>query len=183
MGLEVVLREMPDLVITDLMMPEMDGMELCEKLKTDQRTSHVPVIMLTALATQESKLKGLETRADEYLIKPFDARELLLRVGNLVESRRKLQEKFARQVHVSPKDIAVSSVDEKLLEKMLRVVEENMGNPGFGPEEYARELAMSRMQLHRKITALTGKATTDFIRTMRLKRAAQLLEARSGNVS
>ncbi|MBD0254189.1 MAG: tetratricopeptide repeat protein [Cytophagales bacterium] len=182
-GLEAALQRMPDLIITDWMMPEMNGLELSEKLKADERTSHIPVIMLTALATQESKLRGLETGADAYLTKPFDARELLLRVGNLVESRRKLQEKFSRQLRVSPKDIAVSSVDEKLLEKILRITEANMGDSAFGPEAFAREAGMSRMQLHRKLTALTGQATGDFIRTMRLKRAAQLLEAKAGNVS
>ncbi|HEX8531036.1 MAG TPA: ATP-binding protein, partial [Cytophagales bacterium] len=183
LGLEVALAQLPDLIVTDLMMPEMDGLALCQTLKSDPRTSHIPVVMLTALATQQSKLRGLETGADEYLTKPFDAQELRLRVRNLVESRRRLREKFARQVTIAPKDIAVSSLDEKLLEKLLKAVEDHMHNPEFGPEELAGEMAMSRMQLHRKITALTGKTTTDFLRSMRLKRAAQLLEARAGNVS
>ncbi|MDJ1502029.1 tetratricopeptide repeat protein [Xanthocytophaga agilis] len=182
-GFDTALAQIPDLVITDLMMPEMSGTELCERLKTDERTNHISVIMLTALATQESKLQGLQTGADDYLTKPFDARELRLRVGNLLESRRKLRERFSKQIRIAPSDIAVSSVDEKLLERILKVVEENMSNTEFGSEEFAREAGLSRMQLHRKLTALTGQSTSEFLRSMRLKRAAQLLDARAGNVS
>ncbi|MBD0254434.1 MAG: tetratricopeptide repeat protein [Cytophagales bacterium] len=182
LGLRAALKHPPDLIITDLMMPEMDGIELSRQLKTDERTSHIPVIMLTALATRESMLKGLATGADAYLTKPFDAQELRLRVDNLVESRRRLQQKFSRELHIAPKDIAVSSLDEKLLEKILAVVEAHLDDTRFGPDAFAREVGVSRMQLHRKLTALTGMATGDFVRTMRLKRAAQLLEARAGNV-
>jgi transcriptional regulator GlxA family with amidase domain len=103
-------------------------------------------------------------------------------VHNLVASRRRLQQKFSRELHIAPKDIAVSSLDEKLLEKILAVMEAHMDDASFGPEAFAREVGMSRMQLHRKLTALTGMATGDFVRTMRLKRAAQLLEAKSGIV-
>jgi DNA-binding response OmpR family regulator/two-component sensor histidine kinase len=182
LGLQAALKHQPDLIITDLMMPEMDGLQLSQQLKNDERTSHIPVIMLTALATRESMLKGLETGADEYLTKPFDAQELRLRVHNLVESRHRLQQKFSRELHIAPKDIAVSSLDEKLLEKILSVVEAHLDDTSFGPDAFAREVGVSRMQLHRKLTALTGMATGDFVRTMRLKRAAQLLDARAGNV-
>jgi YesN/AraC family two-component response regulator len=165
------------------MMPDMNGLELCEKVKTDERTSHIPVIMLTALATQENKLQGLETGADEYLTKPFDARELQLRVRNLIETRRRLRERFGKGGEGLPSGVAPSSVDEKLLQRILTITEAHLASPDFGPEEFAHEVGMSRMQLHRKLTALTGQSTSDFLRTLRLKRAAAMLTARVGNVS
>lgn len=183
LGLEAAQTEMPDLIISDLMMPEMDGLELCEQIKTDERTSHIPVILLTALATQDSKIQGLETGADDYLTKPFDARELLLRVSNLIEMRRRMRERFGREIRLQPKDIVVTSTDEKFLQRIMKAAEENMSDSEFGPEEFSQEVGMSRMQLHRKLTALTGQTTTEFLRTLRLKRAAQLLEAQAGNVS
>lgn len=183
LGLEAAQNQMPDLIISDLMMPEMDGIALCHRLKTDERTSHIPVILLTALATQESKLKGLKTGADDYLTKPFDARELLIRVANLIEMRRKLRERFGREIRLQPKDIVVTSTDEKFLQRIMKAAEDHMTDSEFGPEEFGREIGLSRMQLHRKLTALTGQTTTEFLRTLRLKRAAQLLEAQAGNVS
>jgi signal transduction histidine kinase/CheY-like chemotaxis protein len=182
-GLDVALRKVPDLIVTDWMMPDMNGLELCEKVKTDERTSHIPVIMLTALATQENKLQGLETGADEYLTKPFDARELQLRVRNLIETRRRLRERFGKGGEGLPSGVAPSSVDEKLLQRILTITEAHLASPDFGPEEFAHEVGMSRMQLHRKLTALTGQSTSDFLRTLRLKRAAAMLTARVGNVS
>ncbi len=182
-GLYAALRHVPDLIVTDWMMPDMNGLELCEKVKTDERTSHIPVVMLTALATQERKLQGLETGADEYLTKPFDARELQLRVRNLIETRRRLRERFGRSGEGLPASVAPTSLDEKLLQRILSITEAHLASPDFGPEEFAREVGMSRMQLHRKLTALTGQSTSDFLRTLRLKRAAQLLTAKTGNVS
>ncbi|MBD0254169.1 MAG: response regulator [Cytophagales bacterium] len=182
-GLDAALRHVPDLIVTDWMMPDMNGLELCEKVKTDERISHIPVIMLTALATQESKLQGLETGADEYLTKPFDARELQLRVRNLIETRRRLRERFGPGGEGLPAGVAPTSVDEKLLQRMLAITEAHLASSDFGPEEFAREVGMSRMQLHRKLTALTGQSTSDFLRTLRLKRAAHLLTAKTGNVS
>ncbi|MBD2699542.1 tetratricopeptide repeat protein [Spirosoma sp. BT702] len=183
LGLEAAQAEIPDVVISDLMMPEMDGLELCHHLKTDERTSHIPVILLTALATQESKLQGLETGADDYLTKPFDARELLLRVSNLLEMRRRMRERFGREIRLQPNDVNVTSTDEKFLQRIMIVAEAHLSDSLFGPEEFSREVGMSRMQLHRKLTAITGQTTTEFLRTLRLKRAAQLLEAQAGNVS
>ncbi|GAB3258665.1 hypothetical protein GCM10027347_22150 [Larkinella harenae] len=182
-GLEVAIENTPDLLITDWMMPEMDGVELCRRIKTDERTSHIPIIMLTALATQDNKLTGLETGADDYLTKPFDSRELLVRVQNLIETRRKLRERFGRELRIEPTDMAVTSADEKFLKRVLKIVEDNMGNSEFGAEDFGREAGFSRMQLHRKLTALTGQSAGDFLRVMRLKRAAQLLEGQAASVS
>ncbi|GAB3331082.1 hypothetical protein GCM10027299_36570 [Larkinella ripae] len=182
-GLETAVENVPDLIVSDWMMPEMDGVELCRRIKTDERTSHIPVIMLTALATQDNKLTGLETGADDYLTKPFDSRELLVRVQNLIENRRQLRERFSRELRIEPTDIAVTSADEKFLKRVMTIVEDNLGNSEFGAEEFGREAGLSRMQLHRKLTALTGQSAGDFIRVMRLKRAAQLLGGQAATVS
>lgn len=182
-GLEKAIETLPDLIISDWMMPEMDGIELCARLKTDERTSHIPVILLTAMAGDDSKLKGLETGADEYLTKPFDNRELQLRIKNLVESRRQLREKYSKELFLGPQKTALSSMDEKFLEKVMQAVEANLGDPDFSMDRFGQEVSLSRMQLHRKLKALTGESPGDFLRQMRLKKAHRLLEARSGNVS
>jgi signal transduction histidine kinase/DNA-binding response OmpR family regulator len=182
-GLEKAIATIPDLVVSDWMMPEMDGITLCHQLKTDERTSHIPVILLTALAGDEAKFRGLETGADEYLTKPFDNRELQIRIRNLIESRRQLRERFSRELHLGPKKMPVSSMDEKFLEKVMQAVETYMGDPDFSMEKFGQEVSLSRMQLHRKLKALTGESPGDFLRSMRLQRARRLLESKAGNVS
>lgn len=182
-GFEKSAEAVPDLIISDVMMPKMDGHELCRKLKTDERTSHIPVILLTARAGGESKVEGLETGADDYIIKPFDARELQVRVKNLIEQRRKLRERFRKEIRLQPKDIAVTSMDEEFLQKVMNVIEENLSDPEFSTEEFAKKVALSRSQLHRKLRALTDYPTHEFIRMYRLKRAAQLLQHHAGTVT
>lgn len=182
-GLASALATIPDAIVTDWMMPEMDGIELIRQLKTDERTSHIPVILLTALAGEESKLEGLATRADDYLTKPFDNRELLLRMRNLVESRRQLREKYSKELFLGPKKTVVRSLDEQFLEKVMLAVETHMGNPDFNMDRFGQEVGLSRMQLHRKLKALTNESPGDFLRSMRLKQANRLLSKRSGNVS
>jgi DNA-binding response OmpR family regulator len=182
-GLAISAEKIPDLIISDVMMPKMDGYELCRRLKTDERTSHIPVILLTARAGGENKVEGLETGADDYIIKPFDARELQVRVKNLIEQRRKLRERFRKEITLQPKDIAITSMDEQFLKKAMEVIEQNLSDPEFSTEVFAKGVAMSRMQLNRKLRALTDQSTHEFIRTYRLKRAAQLLQHRAGTVS
>jgi signal transduction histidine kinase/ligand-binding sensor domain-containing protein/DNA-binding response OmpR family regulator len=182
-GYEQALEIIPELIISDIMMPEMDGITFCRKLKTDERTSHIPVILLTAKADMESKMSGLDTGADDYLTKPFKLEELQLRVRNILESRRKLRERFSRQVSVNPKEITVTSTDERFLQKALTIMEYNMSNADLDVEAFSKDIGMSRAQLHRKITALTGLSTNEFIRSLRLKRAASLLIQHEGNVS
>ncbi len=182
-GLRKAVEAVPDLVISDLMMPRMDGLELCRHLKTDERTSHIPVIMLTARASVESKLDGLETGADDYVTKPFHPQELHVRVRNLIEGRRNLRARFGREVKLQPKDITVSSADEKFLQNAMAVVEKHMSDSDFSVEALENEMMMSKMQLYRKLKALTDQSPSEFVRTLRLKRAASLISQRSGNIS
>jgi DNA-binding response OmpR family regulator len=165
------------------MMPKMDGFQVCKALKQDEKTSHIPIIMLTAKAAMESKLEGLELGADDYLAKPFEPKELLARAKNLIELRRKLREKFSIAQPLKPGEIAVTSLDDAFLQKAKAIVERKMEDEKFSVEELASEVAMSRMQLHRKLTALTNQPASEFIRYLRLHRAKQMLEQNGGNVS
>lgn len=182
-GLEKARETIPDLVVSDVMMPKMNGYELCRALKDDERTSHIPVILLTAKASRDEKLEGLGTGADDYLTKPFDSRELLLRVSNLIEQRRKLRRRFSQVVVLKPSQMAVSSVDEAFLNKALAAVERHLGKEDFSVETLAQELGLSRSQLHRKLRALTNQSPTLFTRSIRLERGAELLEQKAGNVA
>ncbi len=182
-GLHRAIDKIPDLIISDVMMPKMDGFQFCERVKSDERTSHIPVILLTARATAESKIKGLELGADDYLIKPFDRTELQVRAKNLIEQRRKLRERFSRNIALQPQEIAVTSYDEKFLQRAMAIIEQHLANPDFDVTILSRAIGMSRMQLHRKLYALTNQSTNKFIRSLRLKRAADLLNQKYGNVA
>jgi len=182
-GLDKSLKYMPDLIVSDVMMPKMDGFELCKKLKTDERTSHIPVILLTAKASGQDKIEGLEIGADDYLMKPFDAEELKARIKNLIEQRRKLRERFHREIGIKPKDIATTSMDQQFLQKVINIVEKHISDPDLSIEDFSKEVGMSRIHLNRKLKALTDKTTSDFISTLRLKRAAILLQQKSTTVS
>lgn len=182
-GLERAIAEVPDIIISDVMMPVMDGFALAEKLKKDERTSHIPVILLTARAGQHHKLEGLESGADDYLTKPFDARELLVRIQNLINQRKLLRKKFAGEILLKPSEVAVNSADEVFLNKIMKAIEENMSEEEFGVEALAKEAAMSRSQLHRKLVALTGQSPSEILRNTRLLRAKELLQKRSASPS
>lgn len=182
-GLEKAIAEIPDIIVSDVMMPVMDGFEFAEKLRKDERTSHIPIILLTAKAGQQHKIDGLKYGADDYMTKPFDAHELLTRMQNLVNQRKLLRKKFAGQVILKPAEITVHSIDEEFLRNIMLAIEKNMGEEEFGVEELAREIAMSRSQLHRKLVALTGQAPSEVLRTARLLRAKELLEKRSATPS
>lgn len=181
-GLRRAQTDMPNLVITDLMMPDMDGLALTQNLKTDLRTSHIPVIMLTAKASQEEKIEGLQTGADVYLTKPFDARELQVQATGLIRQRRLLRERYA-QAGLLPSEVAVNAVDETFLAQIRQAIEENMDDETFGVVELSQKVALSRSQLHRKLKALTGHGPNEIVRHMRLERAKELLEKRAGNAS
>ncbi|MCG2461507.1 tetratricopeptide repeat protein [Flavobacteriaceae bacterium F89] len=183
-GLKKAAANVPDLIITDLMMPKMDGMEFCQKVKTDLNTSHIPVIMLTAKAGTENKIAGLETGADDYLTKPFEGEELLVRIKNLIAQRHRLWEVFAqRKTTVIPKKFVASSMDQQFLERVLALLENNFENPDFSVRDMQRELAMGNTQLHRKLKALTNEAPGELLRNFRLKKAAQLLIQKADTVT
>ena len=189
-GLEQAIEQVPDLVISDVMMPKMDGFELCRKLKTDERTSHIPVILLTARASTEDRLEGLETGADDFITKPFDPQELQVRVKNLIEQRRKLRELFNKDIESLDKSplfqvpcTGISLMDKKFLLKAVDVINRQISDPDFSVEKFGKDMAVSHMQLHRKLKALTDQSSSRFIRTIRLSRAAKLLREGSGNVT
>src|SRR5690606_6994921 len=173
---QVILQTVPDLIVSDVMMPEMDGMELCRLVKRDQRTSHIPVILLTARSTEEQRVEGYETGADDYVTKPFSFEILQARIKNLIALRASFHRSFSKTIEVKASEIKISSLDEKLIEKAIKLVEENIANPDFSVENLSHELGMSRVHLYKKLLSLTGKSPIEFIRTIRLQRAAQLLE-------
>lgn len=182
-GWEILEKHVPDLIITDVMMPEMDGNAFTRKVKTEEISSHIPVIMLTAKGDKASKLEGLETGADDYLSKPFDADELLLRIRNLIEQRKLLREKFSQSGELRPAAVSVNSLDESFLRRIMELVENHMGNDTFSIEELAGEIGMSRGNLHKKLKALTGMSPSVFVRTLRLHRAKDLLKQQAGTAA
>jgi signal transduction histidine kinase/ligand-binding sensor domain-containing protein/DNA-binding response OmpR family regulator len=175
-GLEKVLKYYPDIIISDIMMPEMDGFELCRKIKTEIETSHIPVVLLTARSLEEDRIEGYQTGADEYLPKPFNIHVLKARLKNLLESRKRLKEKFMSAGGVLPaKDITTNTLDEVFLDKVTRVILDNISNPDFALENLLENVGISRSHFFRKISSLTGQNPSNFIRTVRLKYAAGLL--------
>ncbi len=169
---EMIPALQPDIVVSDVMMPEMNGNELCRKIKNDIRTSHILVILLTARTAREHEIKGFESGADDYITKPFNISILTYRIANLLQRRKDAQK---RHMDVSPSRIAITPLDEKLIRKAIKYVEDNMGRSELSVEELSGELAMSRVHFYKKLVSITGKTPTEFIRIIRLKRAAQLL--------
>ncbi len=182
-GLEMAKKELPNLIISDVMMPVMDGITFCSKLKSDLEVSHIPVVLLTARTASLFKIEGLETGADDYITKPFNPEELRLRTRNIIKSRQQARDKFARVLSLDPKEISVTSADEVFLEKALQIVEKQIENYDFNVNQFAFDLAVSRPLLFTKIKALTGQTPNNFIKTIRLKRAAQLLKSQKLNIS
>lgn len=180
---ELIPTLQPDLIVSDVMMPEPDGNELCKLVKTDIRTSHIPLILLTARSTKEQKLEGLESGADDYITKPFDFDILTLRIKKLLQQQQKRQENFHKHIEVTPSEITITSLDEKLIKNAIQYVEENMERSEFSVEELSRMLGMSRVHLYKKMLSVTGKTPIEFIRTIRLKRAAQFLRESQQTIS
>jgi DNA-binding response OmpR family regulator len=158
------------------MMPEMSGIDLCKKIRNDTRTSHIPLILLTARTADEQVKEGFEIGADDYVTKPFSFEILQSRIKNLLARRAMFQKSFATKVDVKASEVKVSSLDEKLIEKAIKMVEDRISDPDFSVEDLSFELGMSRVHLYKKLISLTGKSPIEFIRTIRLQRAAQLLE-------
>jgi len=174
-GLKMAMELIPDIIISDWMMPEMDGLEFCEKLKTEEKTSHIPIIMLTAKADLMSKIDGLKTGADDYLTKPFNTEELLVRMENLIKQREKLRTTYSNIITITPSQVEIEDPNEAFLHKILSIVEQHIGDAEFTVEKLQKEVGMSRMQLHRKLKALTNFSASEFVRDLRLQRAAQFL--------
>ena len=182
-GIKKAISNIPDLIITDVVMPKKDGIELSNTLKNDEKTSHIPIIMLTGKSGIEDKLAGLNTGVDAYLTKPFNISELKIRVLKLIEQRKKLRERFEHNLRLEPKEIAVTSLDDKFISKAMEVIEKNISNSEFEVRQFQDEMLMSRMQLFRKIKAITNQTPSEFIRTIRLKRAASLIQQNYGNIA
>jgi len=175
------LEQIPDIIISDIMMPRLDGMALCDRLKTDERTSHIPVILLTAKASSQDKIEGYRTGADDYIMKPFEQAELRARLQNLLEQRKRLHEHFRKHGLFEIEGEKITSLDQKFLGKALSLITERMSEPGFGVEILAKEMAVSYSLLLKKIEALTGEPPVELIKRTRLNKAARLIEGGFGN--
>jgi len=175
-GWQRALASHPDLIVSDVNMPKGSGIDLCRKLKTDQRTTHIPVILLTAVAGESSQLQGLETGAADYIIKPFNFELLLSKIKSILKQRSSLEKTYKKQWEVNPSRIEVESADEKFLAMAIGIAEKHFSDSDFTIEFLANEMCMSRVSLYKRILMLTGHTPTQFVRNMRLKRAAQLLE-------
>lgn len=176
-ALEVLAKQTDiDLVVSDVTMPQMDGMELCRRIKTDIRWSHIPVILLTGLNNQQKEMEGLKLGADDYITKPFNAEKLRLRVKSLIEKKEYRQQQFREQVNVDAKAITITTVDEEFIQNAMRICEEHIADTAFSVEALGHELNLSRTYLYKKLINITGKSPNEFIRTIRMKRGKQMLE-------
>jgi YesN/AraC family two-component response regulator len=182
-AIEIALQENPELIVSDVMMPEMDGITMTAKLKKDLRTSHMPIILLTAKATDEAKITGLNTGADDYLVKPFNHDELILKVRNMIESRNRVKEKVRLEFLREGPVVEAISADEKLMQKVKEVIIKRLSDEQLSVDSLADEIGLSRAHFYRKVTALTGLPVNELIRSFRLERAAQLLAQNWGPVS
>jgi len=175
-GWQKTLSAHPDIVVSDINMPIMNGIELCKKIKQDQRTRHIPVVLLTALTSEEQQLHGIETGAADYMTKPFNFEILVSKIKNLLRQQQSLKQTFTKQVAVKTTTIQIASPDEKFVQDALVIVEKNISNSDFSVEELSRALLLSRAAVYKRLFVLTGKTPIEFIRSVRLQRAVQLLE-------
>lgn len=174
-ALAILEKHPVKMVISDVMMPKMNGLELCRAIKNDIRFSHIPVILLTAKTADENILQGLKDGCDDYITKPFNLDILMLRIDKLLEWSQNNHVKF-KTIDISPSEITITSLDEQLISKAIRIVEENISNMDFTVDELSSSVGMTRGHLYKKLVAITGKTPLDFIRTIRIKRGRQLLE-------
>lgn len=175
-ALKIVKGDDVDVVISDVMMPVMDGSELCRHIKSDINTSHIPVILLTAKAMQEDEMEGLESGADDYLTKPFNMSILRLRISKFIEWKKRAKRLFEQELEITTEQITLTSMDDRLLQQAINVINENISNPDFSVSDLSAALYMHRTSLYKKLVYITGKTPVEFIRAIRLKRAAALLE-------
>lgn len=182
-GWESATEYIPDLIISDVMMPEMDGFSLSKALKADQRTSHIPVILLTAKNSTESHLEGLQKGADVYLTKPFSIRVLEVQIRNLLLAGEKIRQKFSQEFVAGPRQTVINPMEDQFLDKLIGIIEGRIDDPGFGVTELSAEMAMSQSVLYKKLKALTDMPVVDFIKKIRLKKAAELLRQNDQTVA
>ena len=175
-GWEKIKQCNPDLVVSDIMMPLMDGLELARKMKSETLTAHIPIILLSAMGSEEKQLESLKLGVNDYITKPFTFEILASRIRNLSSQQKLLQKRFQKQIELNPAEVTITSLDETFLKQALGVVEAHIANPGFSVEDFSRDMNMARATLYRKVLALTGNTPIEFIRSIRLKRAARLLE-------
>ena len=182
-ALEKMKTEEPDLVLSDVMMPEMDGIELCKAIKEDMSTCHIPVVLLTSNDTQEKQLEGFETGADAYIVKPFFPAYLSTVIKSLLQGRKKMRQRSAAMLQLEAKNVVIVNEDEQLLQSCINYIRENMDEPGLNVEDISKKMNMSRNSLHRKIKVMTGSSPVELIKTIRMKQAALLLEKSNVTVS
>jgi ligand-binding sensor domain-containing protein/signal transduction histidine kinase/DNA-binding response OmpR family regulator len=175
-ALSIVSEKQPTLVISDVMMPVMDGVAFCKKIKQNIKTCHIPIILLTAKSAVEDQIDGLEMGADDYITKPFVMNLLEAKVGNIIKSRKRLKEYYSKSLEIQPEKMAFNNLDEELLKKAVEIVETNLSEPDLSVDFFAREMGMSRSNLHLKLKAITGESATDFIKKIRFKKATSLIE-------
>ena len=182
-ALDVLAANSVNIVISDIMMPEMNGMELCNRIKTDVSFSHIPIILLTAKSTEDNIIAGLRDGADDYITKPFNLSILKLRIKKILEWTEGSHLAFCKTVDISPSEITVSSLDEELITKAIKVVEDHMSDSEFSVEELSSEVGLTRGHLYKKLMAITGTSPIGFIRTIRIKRSKALLDQGRTNIS
>ncbi|MEN9445064.1 MAG: hypothetical protein RIS47_1955, partial [Bacteroidota bacterium] len=182
-GYEMAKDLIPDLIISDVIMPNLSGIEFCKRIKQNLVTSHIPIILLTAKVTLEDQLMGLEIGADAYITKPFNVKQLELTTRNLIETRQKLYKRFSQDVYISPQEITENHLDQDFLEKAINYIETNISSVELSVENLAAHLNMSSTHVWRKIKSLSGQSTTQFIRTIRLKNAIKLMESNKFQLS
>ncbi|UCH96347.1 MAG: response regulator [Candidatus Aminicenantes bacterium] len=181
-GIKKAQELIPDLIISDIIMPGVDGYELCRVLKNDVKTSHIPIIILTAKASEENIIQGLETGADDYITKPFNTRILMVRIKNLIDIRSQLQQNLRREMSLQPIKTSVSKIDREFLNDLQAAIDKNISDPDFNVDQLCKKLYMGHTTLYRKIHALSGETPTEFIRSYRLKKGAELLKRNFGPV-
>jgi signal transduction histidine kinase/DNA-binding response OmpR family regulator len=182
-GIQIALNTIPDLIICDVMMPGMNGFELCKQMKTNDKTSHIPVILLTARVNKNDIVSGLETGADDYITKPFNAKELKARTKNIIQTRRLLRKKFDKNAIIKPAEISVTSRDKAFMENLLAIAEKNISSENFTVEDFSNAVGMSPSQLHRKLKAVVNQSAVQFLRSVKMHRAKELLEKDAGNIA
>jgi len=182
-GITMAREHVPDLIVSDIMMPEMNGLDLCTQLKSDIRTSHIPVVLLTARGATHHMVQGLKAGADAYVIKPFDIRVLELKIQNLIRIRQVLQHRGNPFVSVQPDGLVLTELDSQFLCKLTALAEQNISDVDFGVSQMAGEVGISVSVLYRKVRALTGMTVNDFVKSIRMQRAEQLLSTKAYNVN